>query len=230
MQYVPPYVLSLAFQRGFPRVFSHSSRLLDMRRNGEHPRLSWPAWCAFPVGLALDLLREHYGYARDGVEPCLLAALAGWRLERRLLRLDAEAFARAADAPEINDIPVSTLFTLPWNCLYVEYPSGVGALGSFLFQDWNGPGQETLFMLLHLEPWRVEPLAFPLVDRDATLARLYADHAQARRHGPRGQLAEQGQLFEQALDLALRNLGVLSFACGLGVDELAGASAPGFAN
>ncbi len=211
MRYVPPIVLSLAFQRSFPRVFDYVQALLRLRRSGESQQLQWPAWCAFPVGVSYDLLRQHYGYERDGVEPYLLSALAGWRIEKRVLRLDAAGFDEATNLPEVNAIPVSSLFSLPWQCLYLEYPSGLDALGSFLFLDYNGEEQKNLFFLLHLAPHHVEPVCLPLTSQHKTLDDIASDFKRccAQHKGKK----DQALFFRKAMALCAVDLGLLGQIC-----------------
>lgn len=213
-------MLSLAFQRSFPRVFDHVERLTALREQdkGEGRRLRWPSWCAFPVGLALDVLRQHYGYDRDGVEPALLAALAGWRGERASLLLTREDVARGERGPEWNEVPTGELRALPWSCLYVEYPEGLGVLGAFLFLDWNGPGQESLVMVAQCELYRVEPIVLPLEpsgtlgDMSRALARILDPAASDRLPSDPATV----DLLRTVLPLARANLGLLSAACGAG--------------
>lgn len=206
--------LSLAFQQSFRGVFDHAARLLEVRRAGTSPELSWPAWCGFPVGLAYDVLRCHYGYERDGVEPFLLAALAGWRRGKRLLRLDAEHFEAAfclPDLPDLSETPLTSLYAQSWHCLYVEYPSGAGALGAFIFLDFNGEEEQHLVFLLHLEMYRVEPVLLPLTRNHATLGDVGADYLNCcARHR---ESDEQARFFRQAMAYCGVNLNVLREIC-----------------
>lgn len=203
--------LSLAFQRSFPGIFHHVSRLQNARRKSESRQLHWPAWCCFPVGLAYEVLRHHYGYDRDGVEPFLLAALAGWRSSREVLLLDAPGFEAATIMPEVDETPLAGLWSRAEFSLYVQYPSGAQALGSFIFLDYNGEEQQHLVFLLHLAMYRVEPLLLPLTLRHHSLGDCAADLQQCcAAHYER---EDQARLFRQAMALCGVNLGVLRGVC-----------------
>ncbi len=211
-----PFALSLALQRSYPRLYDHVARLTRERRLGTSPQLSWPAWCGFPVGLAHDVLVQHYNYRQQGVEPFLFSAMAGWRIERRAMLLSARQARLLHEIPECNDVPVSELYKLPWKCLYLEYPDTLpemlqGALGSFLFMDYYGPGQEQLVMLLHLDTYSVEPICFPITGKDRTLADMYDDWRGAMEKRPSN---VDESLFGLSMVLCRINLGVISHICG----------------
>lgn len=213
--------LSLAFQRSFPGVFDHACRLLEQRRQDVSPQLTWPAWCCFPAGLAWEVLRHHYSYEREGVEPFLLAALTGWRLSRQVLKLDAAQFEASLAMPELDHTPLDLLLSQPASCLYVAYPSGVQALGSFIFLDYNGDDQRHLVFLLHLEMYRVEPLLLPLTSRHHTLGDLAADHQRCCAAHFGGE--QEARLFRRAMALCCVNLNVLRSRCS--IDEGVGPKA-----
>jgi len=212
MRHSPVFAVSLAFQRSFPHVLDRARDLQTRRKKGESEKLSWPAWCGFPVGLAYDVLRCYYGYERDGVEPFLLAALAGWRLDKQVLRLDAARFEEACCLPELDVTPLTGLYTLPWSCLYLEYPDTAGALGAFIFLDYNGDEQKHLVFLLQLEMYRVEPVLLPLTPQHETFGHITRDYLNCcARHRESG---EQARFFRKAMALCSVNLGMLQRVCG----------------
>ncbi|MGE4298490.1 MAG: hypothetical protein AB7E47_10710 [Desulfovibrionaceae bacterium] len=217
MKLTPVVALSLALQRTFPHVFRQVHLLKTKHDQGESPRLAWPDWCVFPIGLSFDLLRGSYGYERNGVEPFLLSALAGWETERRIVRLDPAALPRTDGLPSVNGVPVTALSSQTWRCLYVAYEGDAeethGALGSFIFCNYNGPGEDDLVFLLHLDPYRVEPVTFPLQPRGKTLGGLAVDLERALRAGcPTAARAEDG-LFDTLMALCRVNLGFLDTIC-----------------
>lgn len=210
MRHMPTCGLSLAFQRTFPRVYDHVQDLLRIKRQRTSPQLSWPSWCYFPVGLSYDLLRQRYGYSQDGVEPFLLSALVGFNAQRRILYPDAGAFHQAAESAECASLPVGSLYNMQHSCLYISYPSDAepGALGSFLFPDYNGPGEESLIIVLHLESYHVEPVCFPLPSGRSPMEELHFDLERAVHAGKPAGVSDA--FFSRALRLCRVNLRILA--------------------
>ncbi len=212
MRHMPTFGLSLAFQRTFPHVYDHVQDLMRIKKQGSESKLTWPSWCCFPVGLSYDLLRQRYGYAQDGVEPFLLSALVGFRAQRTMVHLDGEEFQEAAESEQCTPLPVSSLFSMPRTNYYVAYPEDgsvdAGALGAFMFLDYNGPGEESLIFVLHLASYHVEPVCFPLSAGQNLLEEVHFDLERAlHTQRPAGLSPE---FYENAISLCRINLRVLA--------------------
>ncbi len=212
MRHMPTCGLSLAFQRSFPHVYDHVQDLVRIKKQGNEPKLSWPSWCYFPVGLSFDLLRNQYGYSQDGVEPFLLSALVGFRAQRSMIYLDSEEFQEAAESESCTALPVSNLYSMPRSSYYVAYPEDgrveTGALGSFMFLDYNGPGEESLIFVLQLESYHVEPVCFPLASGQSILGEVSFDLERALHHERPAGVSEA--FFLRAMRLCRVNLSVLA--------------------
>ncbi len=207
MKHAPTWGLSLAFQRSFPHIYDHVNDLLQIKKDGS-PQLSWPSWCYFPVGLSFDLLRHRYNYTQHGVEPFLLSALTAFNSRRRIVYLESEDFVRAAESTDYMALLQSNLYNLPHRCVYLSYPSEAGALGSFVYLDYNGPQEESLIFVLHLEPYHVEPVCFPLGAEQGPMENLQFDLERAVTAGKPAGVSDT--FFQKAITLCRVNLRTLS--------------------
>lgn len=116
-----PMTLLKIFERKYPTAFP----TCDDIRTGKGVDLpDWHSICSIPISATISLAQH---LKADDIFPSSCAALYAWRKHKAVYNFDPSlAEMLMAQGSSDLDIPMEILFTIPYNCFWIQYDSSGG--------------------------------------------------------------------------------------------------------
>ena len=203
-----PMTLLKIFERKYPTAFP----TCDDIRTGKGVDLpDWHSICSIPISATVAM---HHHLNADDFFPSSCAALYAWRKHKAIYNFDPSlAEMLMAQGSSNLDIPTEILFTIPYNCFWIQYDSS-GGLFVWIEHDIKTDSCELRLLLATEDKGFTESIPVHLIEGGTVYDGIKATNDVIKENLPSDAAkADMSELMKCQSDYAAKIIQLILYLC-----------------